>query len=191
MKVTLKLGEEKNGLKLIQVNDGFVVVDLKSQIVKNDWYMFNLSKLGEYGYEKFHSDYRKFNKYQCAKIIFTTPNLSLEGVPVIENNEFFTFSKQQLRFLFDTSLHAKIGKLNQNEEFERVLVFLNKQVQQNLFTEEQVREAIQFGVDNCHYGLQHETLNKENQINSFIQSLRQPKVEITFEEDKIIKCVML
>lgn len=216
MKVTLKLGEEKNGLKFIQVNDGFVVVDFSKEININE-YTINEDVKGKWGFNKTHNSFGiinyvnehglglgdfvettqtgdsiydsiTINGYKVYNILFATPNLNLEDVLVIKNNEFFTFNKQQLRFLFDTSLHAKIGGLNQDEEFERVLIFLNKQVQQNLFTEEQVREAF-----NAARRFRMKNVFEYDHADEFIQSLKQPqlKIEITFEGSKAVKCVML
>jgi hypothetical protein len=44
-----------------------------------------------------------------------------------------------------------------------------------VYSEDDLRKAIQFGVDKCQYGLLHETKKKETMINNFIQSLKQPK----------------
>lgn len=185
MKVALKLGEEKNGLKFIQVNNGFVVVDLLNK--KRDNYFVIYTNNEPMGIAKGISD------EHCYTILFATPNLNLEDVPVIKNNEFFTFSKQQLRFLFDTSLHAKIGGLNQDEEFERVLIFLNKQEQTNLFTEEQVRDACLMYAKWVTGGTPSLRIaqNPSERFEQIFESLKQTKVEITFEDGKPIKCIML
>lgn len=90
----LKLNEEKKGLKLIQVNDGFVVVDLKAKMVKND-FAFDLD--GNPGHNGIKyivkvlrtADDSYWNK-NCDKIIFATQNLNLEGVPVIEEKQLAT-----------------------------------------------------------------------------------------------------
>jgi hypothetical protein len=55
-----------------------------------------------------------------------------------------------------------------------------------LFTVEDMKKAIQFGIDKFHYGLSHETNRKQNMINGFIQSLL-PKTEweVAFKNSKL------
>jgi hypothetical protein len=36
----------------------------------------------------------------------------------------FLFTKEQLRFIYDTAIHSTLGELNHNEEFQRVVNFI-------------------------------------------------------------------
>lgn len=187
----LKLNEEINGLKLIQVNNGFVVVDLKSKILNGDWCIhpttLNISQ------QSFDNNLRIY----WNRIIFATPNLNLEGVPVIEEKEL-PFDKLCYydRRYSDFSIKEEYGY--DKEEVEATGDFSKKdcacdncfygrsklanqiieQAQQNLFTRAEMKLAF---LEN----------DKNRSFEEFIQSLKQPTVEITFENNTPVKAIML
>lgn len=189
--MTLKLNEEQQGLKLIQVNDGFVVVE-KNDVEVNDFFL-------DRGYH---------NILKCTtasvgsfdRIIFATPNLNLEGVLEIEENipnidnelshqEWIKEGKKGYPY-YDWNLLLKTCRTFFSLGY--------KQAKQNLFTEEQVREAFQKGREYEYslyydqtYGYGDKRTIKESNVDDFIQSLKQPKVEITFENNVPTKAVMI
>ena len=185
MKTILKLNEEVNGLKLIQVNEGFVVVDIESIAVNED-----------YCYDTLRNHiWRKSQKFTCngsiyKKIIFAKPNLNLEGVPEIEE-----FLPKGTGAIF---LAKELLKKEGYQENSDTLNYLNiaiesiEQAQQNSFSEEQIREAINFAWYNgAKESYEGKTMIFDIDQDKIIQSLKQPKVEITFENGVPVKAVML
>lgn len=194
-----KLDKPFNDIELVNIKGNLMVISLSTPPGLDDYYLDKPSFVGRRVY---HDGSAYLHTY---KVLFADAKLKFKNVPVIEDNTIFNFNRQQLRFLFDTSFHATIGELNQDEEFEKVLTFLSKQAQQNLFTEEQVREAIQLareadsidGVVDLPVvlnfpGADNSDLQIKWSENEIIQSLKQPKVEIEFDENgSPIKCTLL
>jgi hypothetical protein len=170
MKKILALNKEEDGLKLIQVNDGFVVVDVNNKDFKKDedalyrfWKIGVVTDVNE-NVLKFEGKY--IHESHLTKMIFATPNLNLEGVPIIEEKEN----------ILDTYIQI-IGD-NKIQSINNFLKNHNK----DLFTEEQIREAIKIASG-------ERLIDKENQIKNIIQFLKQPKVEIEFEENQCDGCI--
>lgn len=160
--MTLKLNEEQQKLKLIQVNGGFEV-QKRVRTWKNgrvDW-----------------------------KIIFATPNLNLEGVPLIEENipDIPKYVSPTNEPLLAQELIA----------YSRGWAVGYEQAQQDSFTEE---EAIGFylwarkkygSVKPIEEGCIVAKTDYSGLFQLYIQETKQPKVEIIFENNTPIKCIML
>lgn len=143
-------------LKLIKINDEFVIINAKERILSTDWV-----------FDWFNNQIKKYSDIGTGvKIIFATPNLNLEGVPIIEEKEN----------ILDTYIQI-IGD-NKVQSINNFLKNHNK----DLFTEEQIREAIKIASG-------ERLIDKENQIKNIIQFLKQPKVEIEFEENQCDGCI--
>ena len=189
-KTILTANEESasEGLKLIQVNDGFVVVDLNVAIGgDNCWTNKGLfHKMLSNGLAVFknfpNQEYSEtaYNLDDCFKVIFATPDLKLEGVPLIEEKQDDEFDKLLLELDYCWS-EWKIFEAGY------------RKAQQNLFTEEQVREAFNAS-DNYRYYQNNGSRNIPSDVldeDDFIKFLKQPRVEITFENGVSVKAVMI
>lgn len=188
MKTILKFNEEINGFKLIQVNDGFVIVDITKNCPENSWAIFPNTVNGEI--ENFDgcvpklciSEYAANGVYNLL-IIFATSNLNLEGVPVIKeiNSDLIYQKFQEDSFEIGTDGHSVLTAYSAGY----------KQAQQTLFTEEQVREALRKQKETNGMNQRNQFSYKYKSENEIIQSLKQPKVEITFENNQPIKAILL
>lgn len=189
----LKLNEEINGLKLIQVNNGFVIIKTTfNPIESHDKYVTTGQRIWKWDVSMAYVS----NNTPC-EIIFATPNLNLEGVPEIEEKDIENIKKVSLQ---NNEFWRNGGDY---DTFELGFIQGYKQAQQTLFTEEQVVKAIEkartlvegnneFDVENIlgssdgTYGIKQKY--SENEI---IQSLKQPTVEIIFENNIPVKAIML
>lgn len=166
MKITLNLNEEQQGLRLIQVNDGFVVVDINKKLIIGDWVV-------EQRKNETPDIFCIKNEYTIAKeiqsvILFATPNLNLEGVPIIKEMWMENWEKVNNQIKEGVNPHAyRLGYI---------------QAQQNLFTEDEVLLLIAEAITKFKLGKLHES----ELIKQSLKSLKQPKVEITFEENYVI-----
>lgn len=191
MKQILIENVEINGLKLIQVNDEFIVINKISPINTDEWCieLHNDESAAKVSFIDIKGKWyiRKMNMNcsindpDCHKIIFATPNLKLEGVTEFEQDNVTVLKAET--FVKE--------KLKMSSQAPGVLVgFIEgyKQAQQNLFTEEQVRNL---SLSIIEFISHHEPDEFHDWFEKKIQSLKQPKVEITFENGKPIKCTML
>lgn len=194
------------------------------QVIKLNEIVNNLSFLKEgIGYKVINT--------LIDECLFATAKLNLEGVPIIEEKDFYEqipckwikWSKQTpshngsvwLQFNGKNQGRGRVfqGKLisleNDKvsnefwENYKDTFYWLqqnfnyNTEAQQNLFTEEQVRDAMDkvYGwmIPSSGNGTVNNIRpsNLEDLKTLFIQSLKQPKVEIQFDEEgKPIKCIL-
>lgn len=212
MKQTLKINKEFNGLKLIQVNNGFVVVNLNSNIHTNDWVIDYGVDTSEDKIYQSACDWVRNNKYPLFKIIFTTPNLKLEGVPVIEENieEASKAVENLINQLYPTKEDKERNKANITLLWFSGISLYN-QAQKNLFTEKDLINMYvtgtndgylynQLSYDEDYEALQSLEQEQEKEVDKYINYLKQPKVEITFENEisldgvigiEPVKCVLI
>lgn len=180
MKKILKLNEEQDGLKLIQVNDGFVVVDLKNRENVN-WFLDTVEFKNEITHSIHKNDStsyaglisRRFTDSDY-KIIFAASNLNLEGVPVIEKNE------EWIKVAVENEDNATINNPEHSQSTWYKGVELGyKQAQRDLFTEEDMREIFYIAGG---YGYD---------FKKSLAIVKQPKVEIEFENGKPKSCIFV
>jgi len=77
------------------------------------------------------TEYSSFYKY--AKKIIATINFKIDNIPYAELSKVDRkYTKEQLRFIYDTAIHATLGELNHDDEFNRVLYFINTPKKLNL-----------------------------------------------------------
>jgi len=177
MKKILKLNQEDNGLKLIQMDEGFVVVSIKGKIIEeNEFFVLN---------NEIFQNCSRLTDELCKspqdKIIFATSNLNLEGVPVFEEKR--TFLQKMYDWMYKNPNEFTYSTIKQ------INIFLEEeQAQQNLFTEEQIRDLYLGTLQNVGTCIKQSDMPTWEQV---LSSIKQPKVEITFSEDEPIKCVML
>lgn len=113
MKKILALNKEEDGLKLIQVNDGFVVVDVNNKDFKKDEdALYKFRKIGvvtdvNENVLKFEGEY--IDESHLTKMIFATPNLNLEGVPIIEEKENILDTYKRFAFYQITTTDGMFG----------------------------------------------------------------------------------
>lgn len=179
MRLTLEY--EQQGLKLIKIMGEFVVVDLKATIEINDYfYPLGLSypkkcvNKGKNSRSEWVEDYLG-NQDQLKfsfKIIFASSNLNLEGVPVIEMNDEYS----ELRKIGLTSdqccevidYYKSIGKIY-NEEQMKLALLRGYKIGKN------------DGSD----------VDRKKDETFLIDYLKQPKVDVIFENDKPVKCKLI
>lgn len=172
---------EQNNLKLIKVNEGYVAIDLKAEILINDYFLADTLILkaeeildcDDDDKLEIHSE-NYCNPYNLSnKIIFATANLNLEGVKIIEKEN--TSKVDDLA----EKLTAKNYR-ETNSEFATTyyngVIDGHEQAQKDLYTKEQVEEAIKLAK---HYYVHtefdgHFTYNNED----IFKLLNQTKVEI-------------
>lgn len=169
MKKIIELNEELKNVKFLSVDGGIIGVDLLASLKQGDYYwdkeLDSICIL-----QRKLSDDSKYN--DCFRIIIATSNLNLDGVPLFENNDDTT--KDDTTWEYD--LIQSVRWDDPEKAKDDVCYFINQNfhnIQQNMFTEEQVREAMK----RCHV---------ESDWNNIVQSIKQPKLEITFEDDKPI-----
>lgn len=244
------LNEEQNGLKLIKVNDGFVVVDLNVRPVKNEHYLFINPKstrnpvsihLCESIYNNGNLE-PKSNSLSIIehriewshKILFATPNLNLEGVPEIELKKDIVYvlladmdgTMRSTDEPFGVAVktkeaadqYIKKGGVGYSHSYSELRIFNSSkeardwkfrniepvQSQQILFTLDDVKKLFAKSIEVAPQSETHTRMISDFEYRHYVldtlwadvmlpfaQSLKQPKVEITFENDKPIKCVML
>jgi hypothetical protein len=112
--------------------------------------------------------------------IFATPNLNLEDVPVIESVVDVKANKA-------ADKESLFGEYYLSAEDRKNYIKGYKQAQQNLFTGEDIKKAIAYGINRI---IHNKGIPSKEESDGFIQSLKQPKVEITFENEKPVKCVL-
>lgn len=202
----LKLNEQKDNLKLIQIDNDLYLIDVKAKIKENGSYAIydngmnipfivkSVITSSDIIYREPHEtsdDYGSEEggitplKHYISKIIAST-NKRLDGCLLIQSKE----DEVELPYQFGENLtqHQKGRIVGYKEGYKA-----NK-----VYSEEQIREAIEMAIN---YGrkLQSENLEFEGDIRdidilyergkeSIVQSFSQPQVEITFENN-IIKSV--
>lgn len=189
--MTLKLNEEQNGLKLIQVNDGLVVGSNPVFIPNIGQYMCSENGVV---LDKVTSHNIHLLRPTDRKIIFATSNLNLDGVPVIEE-KISPVLKLINSIDYGCDLYKRAGGTG-NERQIKLLSSIRPElikihnISEPTFTEEQVKAAFEEGRKSARFNAHldgTEFLNAEE----YLKSLKQPKVEITFENNKPVKCIML
>lgn len=171
MNVVIKQDEEIDGIKLIQIDNedkGFVIVGGLPHKCYEGYYFLD-GKI-------FHT-----SKYclqtACREILFATANLLLKGVRVIENS-------------FDVSAYAKQEHIFNHKSINDISFILGVEVgygkgRENMFTEEQMEQAFIAGRKFQTGGrtAKDQPYRNEPDFDVFIKSLKQPKVEIEFDEN--------
>lgn len=175
----LKLNEPENNLQLIQIGEGYVVVDsrpLKGIHPEVTYFDDKVNENNIYKSTEMFTNRISFlyikgiseNKRTVHTILFTSQSFSLEGVSVIEESnkldeilEPFILDNGDLYCHNTPFLIKKIKEVLQAKE--------------NTYTEEQLKEVID-RARNYNDGW----VENEKEI---IESLNQPKVEITFDEN--------
>lgn len=151
MKKEIKLNEGNDGLKLIQIEGELYLIDVKAE--KGRW---------SAGYCCGEITIRPASLcVSCSKIIASTK--PLDGCLLIQSKE-----DEVGRIIYDIDFRGDVNSFKAGYKANKG------------YSEEQMREAIKFGVDNS------ELIKRGcKNIEEFIQSLSLPRVEITFEGTEI------
>lgn len=149
----------QNNLKLIRLdNNQFVIVDLKAEIKPNTCYENNkVLFLSDNVYDEGNNPNNSnpiVTDYNNS-VIFATSGLNLEGVNVIEEKEkcLIAVDKDFLRKVFNAgnagsggSMYNRVRKYNGVDSYfdsNEYAQLINSQAQQELYTKEQLEEAIE------------------------------------------------
>jgi len=167
---------EQDNLKLIRLdNNQFVIVDLKAEIKENDVviYDFGMGVCIEnpVDVDNLHSNTR-------SKIIFATPGLNLEGINIIEekNNEvLIPFPSNELNLRDGKEI--KTWMCGWEDGY--------KEAQAQLYTKEQVEEAIKLA-QTVDYEVDAYTILRDFKMRSnenIFNKLKQVKVEVNLTDN--------
>lgn len=187
----LKLNEEQQGLKLIQVNNGFVIIKTTfNPIESHDKYVTTGQRIWKWDVSMAYVS----NNTPC-EIIFATPNLNLEGVPEIEEKDIENIKKVSLQ---NNEFWRNGGDY---DTFELGFIQGYKQAQQILFTLDDVKKLFAKSIEVAPQAETHTRMISDveyrhyvldtlwiDAVLPFAQSLKQPTVEIIFEENQCDGC---
>ena len=174
----LKLNEEQQELKLIQVNDGFIIINNKRPEHREYYYIPFTDNIERYDE---NIDYGQFHPhlFKWKKVVFATLNLNLEGVSTIEENGEW----------LNIAIREEEKEILSNNHYQPTSWYNGvklgyRQAQQKLFTIDDMRLAMEQGYSHCTDSYE----DYQERFDTLIKYLKQPKVEITFEENQCDGC---
>jgi hypothetical protein len=140
------------------------ILAVSEEEIQNGYYYNDLDKALRKGYaeQSYHTSVIGYLPKGDAKKL----DLPLLPELVLQDDKFESFLDREINF-----------NLSPKTTIERIKWYYQTyfKATTNVYSEADLRKAVQFGIDKCHYGLQHKTKAKETMINDFIQSHKQPK----------------
>ena len=177
---------------LIKLSETHYIIVDDSEIKEGDFYFDNsVFKndiiMGRGLYQMKYPNWGKEGQGNCKKITHSTKPLERIKIGMTYEEEGW----YKIKSIPLTDVKEAIYGYSWKTEFEKAYLTYGAEqysfylgfnahkelVKDKLFTIEDMMKGIQFGIDNCHYGLQHETKSKQEKIHNFIQSLLLPKTE--------------
>lgn len=179
----LNLNNPQNDFKLTEINNGFVVT-IEDYVPEDGYFL-----MGDDIMRNSNILTHEWCKSKQPKIIFITRNLYLENVPPIEDEKsLFTF--EQINDAWDsgfnsykTSLMYGSSEIYKSEYFKYI-----KPQEEKLFTQDEVEHAMAEIVDYCLNNIGNPNPQTGKKVDEIINSIKLPKVFITFENNLPIKC---